>query len=188
MLCSSQPNREFARAPTRFFVWRQSLRVDVRMDGTDQYGKREPLLGARGGPDRRRIPAAQRSRRRKALPRRGRRWLARRGRRALSPDLECPRYRARGAWRDSFIAAGVPKWRRRCRGRRFTSPRGTVLERCRTPLPARVSSIRLMRHNIPVECTAEPCGVTHMTAFEWRHRVLATVSGYQDRIVLRGTV
>lgn len=28
------------------------------------------------------------------------------------------------AWRDSFIAANVPKWRRRCCGRRFTSPRG----------------------------------------------------------------
>lgn len=39
-----------------------------------------------------------------------------------------------------------------------------------------------------VECTAELCGVTHKTAFEWRHRVFATVSGYQDRIVLRDTV
>ena len=35
---------------------------------------------------------------------------------------------------------------------------------------------------------AEPCGVTHKTAFLWRHRVLATESGYQDRIVLRDTV
>lgn len=45
-----------------------------------------------------------------------------------------------------------------------------------------------MRHNVPVECAAELCGVTHKTAFEWRHRVLATVSGYQDRIVLLDTV
>ncbi|HJI72060.1 MAG TPA: IS1595 family transposase [Coriobacteriaceae bacterium] len=45
-----------------------------------------------------------------------------------------------------------------------------------------------MRHNVPVECAAELCDVTHKTAFEWRHRVLATVSGYQDRIVLRDTV
>lgn len=28
----------------------------------------------------------------------------------------------------------------------------------------------------------------HKTAFEWHHRVLATVYGYQDRIVLRDTV
>ena len=44
-----------------------------------------------------------------------------------------------------------------------------------------------MRHNVPVECAAEMRGVTHKTAFE-RYRVLATVSGYQDRIVLRDTV
>lgn len=62
MLCSPQPNREFARAPTRIFVWRQSLRVGVRADGTDLYGKSESLRGARGGPDRRRVPAARRSR------------------------------------------------------------------------------------------------------------------------------
>lgn len=61
MLCSSQPNRVFARAPTRIFVWRQSLQVGARADGTDPYGKSEPLRGARGGLDRRRVPAAQRA-------------------------------------------------------------------------------------------------------------------------------
>lgn len=45
-----------------------------------------------------------------------------------------------------------------------------------------------MRPIVPVECAAELCGVSHKTAFEWRHRVFATVSGYQDRIVLRDTV
>lgn len=63
-----------------------------------------------------------------------------------------------------------------------------VLEHCRKPYATWVSFIRLMRHNVPVECAAELCGVTHKTAFEWRYRVLATVSGYQDRIVLRDTV
>lgn len=43
-------------------------------------------------------------------------------------------------------------------------------------------------HNVPVECAAELCGVTHKMAFEWRRRVLATVSGQRDRIVLRDTV
>lgn len=93
-----------------------------------------------------------------------------------------------GAWRDGSTAAGFPRWRCRCCGRRFTSLTGTVLEHCRKPLPAWVSFIRPMRHNVPVECAAELCGVTHKTAFEWRHRVLARVSGYQDRIVLRDTV
>lgn len=65
---------------------------------------------------------------------------------------------------------------------------GTVLKHRLKPLATWVSFIRLMRNNVPVEFAAELCGVTHKTAFEWRHRVLATVSGYQDRIVPRDTV
>ena len=83
---------------------------------------------------------------------------------------------------------GCPGRRGCCRGRRFTSLTGTVLEHRRKPHAAWVSFIRLMRHNVPVECAAELCGVTRKTAFEWRHRVLATVSGHRDRIVLRDTV
>lgn len=74
-------------------------------------------------------------------------------------------------------------------GDEFLPLRKAVGERRRRkPLATLVSFIKLLRHNVPVECAAEPCGVTHKTAFEWRHRVLATVSGYRDRIVLRGTV
>lgn len=56
MRCSSQPNREFARALTRIFIWRQSFRVGVRADGlrrqeahaqVDRPGER--VLGFRGG-------------------------------------------------------------------------------------------------------------------------------------------
>ena len=90
MLCSSQPNKESARAPTRIFVWRQSLRVSARADGTAPYGKNEPIQGARGGPHRRRVPAAQRSRRQEALPQLGRRRHAGRGRSGLSAGPEMP--------------------------------------------------------------------------------------------------
>ena len=38
------------------------LGLNVRPDGTDLYGKSESLRGARGGPDRRRVPAARRNR------------------------------------------------------------------------------------------------------------------------------
>lgn len=136
MLCSSQPNKESARAPTRIFVWRQSLRVGARADGTDPYGKSEPIQSARGGPRRRRVPAAQRSRRQEALPRLGRRRHAGRGRSCLSPDSKCPGCGARGTWRDGPAAAGVPRWRCRSCGRRFNSLTRTVLEHCRKPLLA----------------------------------------------------
>lgn len=90
MPCSSQQNREFTRAPTRIFVWRQSLRVGVRADGTDPYGKSEPLQGTRCGPDRRRVPAAQRGRRQKAPTRKKTAW-------AHSPKPPRPTGRTRGA-------------------------------------------------------------------------------------------
>lgn len=129
----------------------------------------------RGEPDRRRVPAAQKSHDERHC-RGGSAW-------ACSPLL-CrptgPSRSVRGAAhaaprRDGSAAAGVPGWRRRSYGRRFTSPTVNVLERCRKPLATRVSFIRLMRHNVPVECGAEPCGVTRKTAFEWRRRALATV-------------
>ena len=96
MPCSAQPNGEFARAPTRIFVWRQSLRVGVRADGADPYGKSKPLRGARGGPRRRRVPATQGSRRREAQPQGGRRGRTRRGRRGLPAGLGAPGVRRRG--------------------------------------------------------------------------------------------
>ena len=67
---------------------------------------------------------------------------------------------------DEFLLLREAVTVRRYCGRRFTSLTGTVLEHCRKPLPVWVSFVRLMRHNIPVECAAEPCGVTHKTVFE----------------------
>lgn len=102
---------------------------------------------------------------------------------AYRPDPGRPECGAEGVWRNGSTAAGVSRWRCRYCGRRFTSPTGTVLEHCRKPLPVWISFIRLMRRNVPVECAAELCGVPHKTAFDWRHRVLVTISGHLDRYV-----
>lgn len=134
-------------------------------------------------PRRRRVPAAQGNRRREAQPQGGRRGYARRGRRGLPAEPGVPGVRRRGRLEERIdrgrgLKVALPLLRRR-----FTSPTGTVLDHCRKPLPVWISFIRLMRRNVPVECAAEPCGVTHKAAFEWRHRVLATISGYLDRYV-----
>lgn len=185
---SSQPNREFARAPSWIFDWRQPLRVCVRADGTDPYGKSEPLQSARGGPHRQRVPAAQRSRRREVLLRRGRRRHSRRGRRGLParpgvPGMRRPRRPEGRVHRRRRPEADPPPLRQEVHLPHRHRPRALP-----QAAPLWVSFIRLMRHNVPVECTAELCGVSHRTDFEWRRRVLATVTGYQDRIVLRETV
>lgn len=131
--------------------------------------------GARGGPRRRGVPAAQESRRREALPRGGRCGHARRGRRGLwaGPEVLGLRRLEGRLHRRRRPEVALPL----LRAGGSNSLTGTVLERCRKPLPARVSFIRPMCLNAPVECTAELRGVTYKTAFEWRHRVLATVSG-----------
>ena len=107
---------------------------------------------------------------------------------AYGSEPGCPRCGARRVWRDGSTAAGVPKWRCRCCGRRLTFLKGAVLERWRKLLPVWVPFIRLISHNGPVERTPELCGVTYKVFFKWRHRVLATVSSYRDRIVLHDTV
>lgn len=107
---------------------------------------------------------------------------------AFRADPPCPGCGEGRAFRDGVSGSGLQRYRcRRC-GRRFNSLTGTVLESSKKDLPTWALFLKLMTWNVPVEAAAELCGVTHKTAFEWRHRVFATVSGYQDRIVLRGRV
>lgn len=60
-----------------------------------------------------------------------------------------------------------------------------MFEHTRLGLAKWASFIRLMRFNVPVDYACETLGVNHQTAWEWRHRLFATVDGYQDGIVLR---
>lgn len=76
----------------------------------------------------------------------------------------------------------------RCCGKRFILHGHRPRALPNAAPPVRIFFIRLMRHNVPVEYAVELCDATNKTAFEWRDRVLATVLGYQDRIVLRDTV
>ena len=103
------------------------------------------------------------------------------------PEPTCPRCGG-GAASDGRTAAGHRRFRCAACGARFSGLTGTVFENCKKDLPTWVSFIELMCWNVPVEAAAELVGVTHKTAFEWRHRVLAAVSGYQDRLVLSGRV
>jgi transposase-like protein len=88
-------------------------------------------------------------------------------------------------FKDGWSTSGLQRYRCPACGARFNSLSGTVLEHCKKDLPAWIGFINLMRFNVPIEAIAETCRITHQTAFEWRHRVLAAVDGYQDRLVLR---
>lgn len=107
---------------------------------------------------------------------------------AFRPDPPCPACGARGAARDGRTAAGHARYRCRSCGRRYSSLSGTVFESSKSDLATWALFVELMTWNVPLDCIAEVCGISHETAFEWRHRVFAAVSGYQDRIVLSGRV
>lgn len=97
MVSSSQPSIEFARAPTRIYAWRHSLRVGVRADGKTRHETPEPLLGARRRPVRRRARAPARRRRREEAPGGGRLRDPHRGGRAVPAAPRVPVVRGGGA-------------------------------------------------------------------------------------------
>jgi len=90
--------------------------------------------------------------------------------------------------KDGISSSGLQRYRCNSCGNRFNSLSGTVLERCKKDLPTWVDFIRLMCWNVPIEAASEMCRISHQTAFEWRHRVFATVDSYQERLVLRDRV
>lgn len=100
----------------------------------------------------------------------------------------CPSCSYEGCASDGSTPAGHRAWScGRC-GRKFNSLTGTVFENAKRALWRWVVFIRLMCFNVQLDACAELCGISHQTAWEWRHRVMATVDGYQDRIVLGGKV
>lgn len=107
---------------------------------------------------------------------------------AFRPRPACPRCGSDRAARDGRTPAGHRRFRcPDCRAR-FGALSGTIFENCKKDFATWVRFVELMTWNVPIEAAAELCGVTHQTAFEWRHRVFATVRGCQDRIVLGGRV
>ena len=106
---------------------------------------------------------------------------------AYRPQPPCPRCGS-PASKDGKTPAGRQRFRCRSCGEGFTSLTGTVFEHGKKDFATWVRFVELMTWNVPIDAAAELCGVTHQTAFEWRHRVFATVSGYQDSIVLRNRV
>lgn len=106
---------------------------------------------------------------------------------AFRPDPSCPACGSPAA-RDGRTPASRQRYRCKSCRQRFTSLTGTVFEHGKKDLPTWVEFVKLMSWNVPLDAAAELAGITHQTAFEWRHRVFATVRGYQDRMVLRGRV
>lgn len=107
---------------------------------------------------------------------------------AFRPHPACPRCGSSRTAKDGRTPAGHRRLRCAECGARFCALSGTIFDNCKKDFATWVRFVELMTWNVPIDAAAEVCGVTHKTAFEWRHRVFATVRGYQDRIVLRNRV
>lgn len=101
------------------------------------------------------------------------------------PNPCCPSCGRPAPFKDGWSGSGLQRFECRNCGAKFNSLTGTVLEYCKKDLPTWVEFVRLMRFNVPIEAAAETCRVAHQTAYEWRHRVFATVDGYQGRLMLK---
>lgn len=104
------------------------------------------------------------------------------------PKPSCPACKSGKCTRKSLAPAGHQRWACKECGTRFTSLTGTIFESFKKPLFTWVLFIRLMCYNVQLDAAAELCGMSHQTAWEWRHRVMETIDGYQERIVLRDKV
>ena len=105
-----------------------------------------------------------------------------------NPHPACPTCAFPDCARDGRTPAGHQRWRCPACGTAFSALSATVLEYGKKELPTWERFITCMCYNAPIDLAAEVCGISHRTAYEWRHRVFATIDGYQDRLVLSGRV
>lgn len=104
------------------------------------------------------------------------------------PHPPCPECEFPDTRRDGTTASGLQSYECGACGRKYNSLTGTVLESSKKSMPEWVGFINMMRFGVPLDCIALTCGISHQTAFEWRHRVFESVDVYQSRIVLRDRI
>lgn len=100
----------------------------------------------------------------------------------------CPACGRDGAWLDGSTAAGRARYRCPARGLRFNALSGTIFAGAKLPLHKIMRVVEVMCLNASLRLIELTCGVSHPTAFLWRHEIFSAVGGWQDRVVLSGRV
>jgi transposase-like protein len=104
------------------------------------------------------------------------------------PNRVCPHCGSGEYWKDGSTPSSTQRYLCRKCNKRFSALTGTIFEYSKKDLPTWVDFVTMMCHNVQVDAAADMCEISHHTAFEWRHRVLATINGYQKHLVLRNRV
>lgn len=100
----------------------------------------------------------------------------------------CPGCGREVPWRDGSSRGGRARFRCPACGRRFNPLSGTIFANAKLPLHKIMRVVEVMCLNASLRLIELTCGVSHSTAFLWRHKVFSTVGGWQDRVVLSGRV
>ena len=103
---------------------------------------------------------------------------------AYRPKRTCPYCGFDGFRKDGKTPSGLQRYYCKACDNRYSALTGTIFEYSKKDLPTWVGFITMMCHNVQVDAAADMCGISHHTAFEWRHRVMATINDYQSRIKL----
>lgn len=102
------------------------------------------------------------------------------------PHPKCPKCESPRVWKNgTYKTSGISRYICPNCEHRFNSLSNTIFESSKKELYDWLCFITLMRYNVPLEAIAENMNITHQTAWEWRHRVFATIDGYQEKIVLK---
>lgn len=103
-------------------------------------------------------------------------------------DPACPSCGCKAPTKDGHTPAGRQRYECPLCSKHYSMLTNTVLEYGKKDLATWVDFITLMCYNSPLDLAVEIFGIAHTTAFEWRHRVFATIDGYQGRLKLRGRI
>jgi len=101
------------------------------------------------------------------------------------PDRKCPLCSSGEYVKNGRTPAGHQRYLCKECANEYSTLTGTIFEHSKRDLTDWVNFITMMCHNVQVDAAADVCEISHKTAFEWRHRVLATVNGYQEQTMLR---
>jgi transposase-like protein len=103
-------------------------------------------------------------------------------------DRPCPLCGSKHHIKNGRTPAGLQRFECKACASEYSALTGTIFEHSKKDLADWVNFVTMMCHNVQVEAAADMCEISHKTAFEWRHRVFATVTDYQERTMLKKRV
>ena len=106
----------------------------------------------------------------------------------LGGHIACPDCRSEKVVKWSVRRDGTRRYRCKACGRTFVLARNTVFYRAKIGLPVIRKYVEGMKEKDVLRHAAEKCGIGLKTSFFWRHKILDSLRGVMDGVLLDGIV